>query len=496
MDEESILEYRRRFDKTIGLKEPIGNVSYKYFEINEEYLRSKQQELADSMLENSYVDDKTFLSSAFISYGFRLGSVFLNGKIECYTRQNGYFDNAIWTYNLDDVLNYETNEENLNSGSSNIIEWSINPGSNVDISDDVLRKMIVPLVNNLNRITPPGKTMNCICVLPPMSNKIEINGWPSLFSSMNVNRLKISVTNYGHLLRINEEDRAYVVLHQTDDSREYVIISAYEYIRGHNMCIGSVAFDVSDFDHQYLLNDIQPISFTIENDKREYCKGKNIIKENGWNYLQCKYPTLVGLNSFLGQHEASFGREMYKLVNSEKEANNEISKAIDGFIEQDSLSAFDISAHILAEPNLCNISLGDLVYITDRIQRDKRFEAVSITTGRHFELGSIKKFGPFVDMTNINMIPSNYSTFTWKLRDKRKKIVSYFSLSAQRNGENQIIESIIDHYKPCTTELIAEDLLYFYKNGEKPSAYFVAKVFMYLSQMDSIEIDSRNEIVF
>lgn len=54
---------------------------------------------------------------------------------------------------------------------------------------------------------------------------------------------------------------------------------------------------------------------------------------------------------------------------------------------------------------------------------------------------------------------------------------------------------MVYHFDHCSTTTVADELLYFYKDGEDPSAFFVAKVFMYLSQMNSLEIESRNELV-
>ena len=74
-------------------------------------------------------------SGALIFYGYRLGAVKLKGKNECFTRQGVYMDNAIWNYNLDEILDEETEDGNPDAGASHIIEWIINPGSNIDVAE-------------------------------------------------------------------------------------------------------------------------------------------------------------------------------------------------------------------------------------------------------------------------------------------------------------------------------------------------------------------------
>lgn len=237
MDEELIQKYLRRFDQAFSLLKIEGERKKCVIELNENYLRKKQKEFADRMLQNGSDDPDVFSSGALIFYGYRLGAVRLKGKNECFTRQGGYMDNAIWNYNLNEILDEETEDDNPDAGASNIIEWITNPGSNTDVAEAVIDKMIVPMVKNLCKITPPGKRTECTVVMPSISKDIEILDWSALFAGVKAKELKINIVNYGQLLRLDEDERQYILQYQTDGFREYIVVAAYEIIRGHNLSL-------------------------------------------------------------------------------------------------------------------------------------------------------------------------------------------------------------------------------------------------------------------
>ncbi len=496
MNEELIQEYLRRFDQAFSLLRHDGETSVWYIELTEEALRHNQQEFADRMLQDGSGDPEVFSLGALIFYGYRLGAVRLKGKNDCCTRQGGYMDNAIWRYNLDEILDKETEGDNLDASVSNIIEWTINPGSNIDVTENVIEKMIVPMVKQLCKIPPPGKRVECTIIMPPISGGIEIQDWSSLFVDINAKNLRINIANYSQLLKLNSNNRQYILQHQTDGHRDYVIVSAYEVIRGHNTCLGCMAFDINDSHNcQYMLLDVKPISLTIDNRQERYNKKERTEIQNGWEYLECKYPVSSGFNSFLGNHEASFGREMYKCSEIEGSIHPDIRAIKAVFHGNEALQVIEVCTRLIGEPNLYNIALGDLVYVANLLQRNKDFKIVSIRTTKNYKLGTYKQFNSLINTDKVSQIPSNYASFTWKIRDKRKALIPYFSLDAKKHSEREMIESIIDHFEHCTTDTVADELLYLYKNGEDPSAFFVAKVFIYLSQMNSLEIESHNEIV-
>ncbi len=165
------------------------------------------------------------------------------------------------------------------------------------------------------------------------------------------------------------------------------------------------------------------------------------------------------------------------------------------FLWGEAIQVKEICASVLEEENLYNISLGDLVYVANYLEKNKWFKCVSIGTIKEYKLGSHKVLDSLIDVSNLPGIPSNYNSIVWKLRDSRKRTISIFELNAEKHKTAQIVESIVRHFDQCTTEMLADELLYIYKAGVNASAFFVAKVFLYVSGMDSLVIDSRNEFV-
>ena len=100
-----------------------------------------------------------------------------------------------------------------------------------------------------------------------------------------------------------------------------------------------------------------------------------------------------------------------------------------------------------------------------------------------------------MDVSRLNQIPSNFNSITWIVRDKTKKTLDLFKLDANKHKINQMIESIVKHFDHCSTDIIANELLHLYKKDVDPSAFFVAEVFLYISKMDSLAIESRNEFI-
>ncbi len=447
MDKEIILEYLRRFDQTFSLLKNDNLLPTLYMDISAYDISNKQQEYADRLLQNGSPESDNFFSGALIFYGYRMGAVCLKGKTECITRQDGYKDNAVFSYSLDGILDAKTDENNPDSCASNIIDWIINPGSNTDISDSALGKMIIPMIKTLYKTSTPGKRTECNVVLPPVSVDIEVPDWTTFFSTLRVNNLLINIKNYGHLLNLKEHERQYILQHQTNHTREYVIVSAYEVIRGHNTCLGCLAFDVNNFDHKYILQDIKPITLVIDNRREQYERKKVQEHPNDWNYLPSKFPFYSGFNSFLATHSASFGKADYK-PSGIADVSYPISNAIKAvFRENEALQVVDICARLTGEQNLYNISLGDLVYIASILQRDRTFMEVSIETKKDYQLGTYKKFGNEINLNKLDSIPANYSSISWRIKDKRKKTIPYFDLKKANPTYIQIIESVVNYYR-------------------------------------------------
>ena len=497
MNEDTVQDYLARFDEYLGLIPKDDRSSVWFFELSEDALAERQQSLADLIHVYDGDDTDEFHMGCLIFYGYRLGTMRLDGKSICFTRQGGYKDKAIIKYDTDDILEYEIEETNNESNVSRLIQWIINPESNLEISDNIIKRMIVPMINNLSKVTPPGKKAYCKVILPPVSKDIEDQNWESLFSNITADNIQISISNYGQLLNIDDGDRSYFFIHQSDGTSEYVIISAYEIIRGHNTCIGSIAFDVNDDDNMFELHDFNEASIEINNRSRRYEKRRSEEEiVNHWHYVKGYFPASEGLLSYLGSHTVTFYREMYKISDFGSPNISPTVKAIKAvFKANEALQADEICARLFAESNTYNISLGDLAYVSNLLHKDSSFVPVLISTKKHYKLGTLSISGFSIDWSKFNNLPSNFSTITWKIRNINVKIKPYFYLDQKKHSLDEIILSIIDHFEHCTTATVAEELLYVYKNGEDPSALFAAKIFMYLSQMKAIEIESRNEVI-
>ena len=202
----------------------------------------------------------------------------------------------------------------------------------------------------------------------------------------------------------------------------------------------------------------------------------------------------------------TFHRELYKLLgnfdNSEHVMSHEMT--IEDTVLDDiktilsgnqALQISEIASLLLDEKQLQNISLGDVVFVASLLEKGREFNPVSINTTNFFELGTNKTFAKNVDMNDMPTIPANYATFTWKLKNKVTHPVPYFKLDGKKHNVTQMIQSIILHYDHCTTEDIATDLLFLQGVEKDPSAYYTAKVFMFLTTQDYVMVDSHNEVI-
>lgn len=491
MDESLRNAYIERFDRHFSLLKNKGETSYWVIELTEEDLQEHNENIAERVLHDDVDVDGVFRVGTFISYGYRVGAFRQKGINKCYTRQGGYHDNAVWKYDLNGVLDECEEVDNPDTAASRIIQWTIDPGSNIENSDAIIGKMIRPIMKNLLKITPPGKRTDCTVVLPPFSGDIEIRDWKKILGRMTETDLQVKITNYGHLLKIEEDERQYIIIYQTDGYKEFVIISAYELIRGHNACIGSLAYDISDGDKCYQLKDVKPVSVTVDFQEEIFSKKEQDI-ELDWKYLKCKYPVNEGFVSFLSKNPVSFGRELYKRNNSDIEGDDDRGEVINVFAGNKALDVYEVCGILQNETNLYNVSLGDLVYVASFLQNSKKVNKVSVKTSSKFKLGTSTELPVQVDMNKLPLIPCNYGSFSWRIKDKQKRIVPYSEIKIENHNEIQIIESIIEHFDHCTTDIIADELLYMYKKAVEPSAFFAAKVFIFLSQIKSIEIESRN----
>lgn len=481
----------KKFNGYFSLKKP-SKYTVDFIELDKSALEKVQQSYADMLL-RIHNDDKEESFGFIVFYGYRLGALRIKGENECYSKQIGYKDETILPYDLSDILDKADFNENMDVAASDAIEWLINPEDSTEYAEDVFRKMTVPVINSMCKSIPTGRQPKCTIVLPPFSATINQVDWSEIFSKVRMGNLKINLTNYSYLYRPEEGERKYIFQHQTDGKREYVILSAYEEKAGKIICCGSLAFDAFDLSKQYKLQEVTPLSFHKEPKKEKMLPKKAQDENRTWKYCECKYPINIGFNSFLSSHEASFDLVTYVLAQRIEEMRSEELAIKELFGLNESVPVSSVCARLLKEKNLYNIALGDMVYVANILEQSSNFQSTMLGTKHKYALGMDKNFAADVDISTFCNLPSNYSTFEWKLRESYKQTVDYFELDGDKHSERQIIESIVNHYRPCTTAMVAEDLLYSTGNKDVPNALYTAKVFMVMSKMDSLVIDSHLE---
>lgn len=495
IEQELLEEYINRYNKRFGLPGEGYLTTYEFIDIDSESFDDIKSDIANLIINECKLRDKESVKQhfgVFSSYGLSLAIMELKGNSECITHQEGFRDEAIISKNLDEFLNIETNEENPKAFVSNIVSWCINPESNIDISDDIWRSLLFQPIKTIGRTMLPGKTPEIIVIVPYVSKELDYPDWKDMFSTLKIKNVDITLMDYGHICGVNELERKYIVQYQSDGIREYIIVAAYERIRGKISCIGILAFDVEKNDKEYELKSISETAFNI-NWKPEKYKKEDIQKlVSDCHMIDSKFQAGSGFNSFLGSHTISFLRQMYRVVGT---TSSEIQDIANVYMAGEALQAIEVCSRILTESDLYNISLEDAVAVANRMEHSKCFGKTGVATGHVARLGTYKGVAKAVDLSKLRSIPANYATITWKLKDRKKKTVPYERLEIGKYSEREILESIVQYYEPATTENIAEDLLYLANKSvdTDPSAFFAAKIFLVLMSMESLVIDSRHE---
>lgn len=497
MQEEKIKRYIEQFNELLEIPNNKQDITILELPLASDKLKCYQSEFERRFFANGNLhnDSKNVLSSvAMILYGFRLGAVLNSGRFECITRQSGFEDKAVFPFNLNEYLNIQDSDE-VEKAVESIIHWIINPESNKDITATVFNKMVGNIVKLLCRSIPPNKLHSCTVIFPPYSVDLEPPSWNEILSDTGISSdVSIKFADYGELLTLSDSERSYICFTYTGEEQEYIIISAYEVIRGQNACVGSLAFDITDNESFYVLRNNKTETVILTAQDHIFTKKKKAeTVERSWEYVACKLGRIPGFYSFCGQHGPRFAENKYLLTDQN---DSEIPDSIrDAFIDKKVLDIFGICSLIMHEQYAQKISLGDMVYIADIIEKNPVFKNVDLYTGKDIGLGTKSTFPDSLSSAKYESIPSNYYDFKWKLKSNNIKLIPYFDLSVKKHSTKQIFESIIAYYDHCTTDKVASDYLYLAGIKEEPTIYFTVKVFGYLSSMKSIEVESKNMVI-
>ena len=469
-----------------------------------------------------YSEDK-IACGIFASYGFRLYAATIGNEIELLTHQEGYNDSPIFPYRVDDIIDYskehdsytkseESREKEFLKASSILLEWSINPQSNIDILPEVLLKILVPAIKRIRKsIINKRPVINIL--IPPFSRDFTSSenyegdvsdsyfDFNEILKSSEFEDIEINIQDYSSLISLKGNERKYLVIHHTDESDDYLVFSVFENIRGHKECIGCVA--IHNNEKKYIL---QPYKQELIFDKQASIllnKSKRDVIIH-FSSIENKFPVLTTCNSFLGTHTTSFIDNEYILRNTIPTGNKEIDRIVSLFYGIKSMSVAEICARYLEEPNLYNIALGDMVYIAILLeQHEEVFQSSTLKLNRKDRIVPVQNT-EFIHYKSemLANLPSNFARIGWKINFVQKFEIIPYQKIGYKSELKQIAESIIKHSDDCTTDDVIEEYQFIHTKDKKaaihnvPSAMSAAKMFVELINIDSIAINYCKDMMF
>lgn len=359
--EDCINEYKKYF-KIEETEETIYKVL-----LNEKELLEESQKYANKITKTNTSEEK-FSIGALIMYGYRIGAYIERNKSVCLERQNGYKSTPIYSYNVDSILNVKTISED--ASLDELVNWIINPGSNLEIVDEVFKQMVSPVVKMLSRITPQNKKINLQLFIPPFSKLIEFNKWNELLSKYFDNKTEISIMNYGSLLELEKNKRSYIIMYTGENENSKIIISAYELLRGKPLCLGTLAFDLYS-NNIFELHNVNEYTFEKDETHQELIRKNNAIEvKDVLKPLKLNYEKIIGYKSFLANHPSGFYDERFQYT----EEDDELNPVLDSIKLYQSISPIDVCIKNINETNINHISLGDVMYISDIMEKNPCFK--------------------------------------------------------------------------------------------------------------------------
>ena len=458
----------------------------------------------------------------FVSYGLRLYAATIGEEVELLTHQDGYNDTPIFSYRVDDILDYSTehdftveeeSEESL-VASSVLLNWSINPQSNIDILPEILSKMVLPSIKRVKKSIAVGNRPVINILLPPFSKDFtSVDNYEGeadetslditqILEDSHFEDMELNFLDYSPLVELNGDERKYLAIYHSDGKNEFLVFSVFENIRGHKECLGCIAININTQENFIL--QIYKQEYEIDKIDSLALENKRDVNSIQFSPVESKLPIPASCSSFLGVHTTSFMDNEYILRSEEKTGNKEIDKIISLFSGTKSMSVAEICARFVGEPNLYNIALGDMVYIAILLdQHDEVFQSSTLKTKRKDRVTPVQNT-EFIhyDSNMLPHLPSNFARIGWKLSSVgRLRLVPYQKIG-YKLSLRQITESIVNHYDDCTTDDVIDEYLFIHTKNKKiavhnvPNAISAAKMFIEMINIDSIAINFCNEKVY
>lgn len=470
--------------KEIGYK----NIKYQTIINDIDFYESHCDEFLSRILntfENLDEKKKQYWTS-IVGYEYFYSGYKKNSENRICNCQSGFHSKIIDSYNIKSVFNDEINKNDF-------VKWCIYPEGNVSVDEHVFDKTTHSVINSIGRNLNPRKKVEYIMVIPPFSK--QLNFEPSIYHKKNEKYLNkgdsIYYTNYSSLLDSFERDELYFqyILEKREDGSFYLIVSSYEKSRGKILCNGILGFD-SDTPNTEEMSNIEQTTIVIENGFSLSKDSKSI--QNQTVFYECQenvLPILESYTSFLATHSDGFFEKGYR-------ANGIITELVnkDFMLNKgDQFTPQQIYINNFGREDISKIPLGDMISISNAVEKNYLCSKTDITNNKDFTLGTLKNIERKINFHDLLSIPSNYSQINWKLRNENEDIKDYWNLPEEHSIDD-FIKSLLKKNGSNTTEDIAEELLYDVRNvqNEIPSALFVSSLFLYLSQMKNIECRIRS----
>lgn len=506
MNSEQIYNYIQQYNAHFELPDSMSSkerIECDYIELVPDDIIRFSDNHSESISRDWTNSSFPYPGSILIFYNYQMIAGQVKGRAEFLTEQKGMKEDKYFFRNTDDLLNVLCDESSDNTSICNLIQWMIKPQGNSDFVSQIFKRLIVSGIKRHCR-SISGNSSNCIVYIPPFSKGTTIPNWNDILESISFDDidLNISFKDLGSLIQCKPEHTHYLMFHAEDKNREYLLISAY---RNDVHCIGSLAFDIKQSANIEELQ-IIPTFTTSPEHKNGHSPVDTAVSIQSTKKMltpiKCRYTVEDNLYSFLSNNGASYFRKTYKMKetdlrssNGQETTHSVINQIQKVFSANRELQVIDICAKLLNTSELSEISCGDVTYIAAVLEQAKNH---FVETGVSIHKKASTQFGAYggikMDYRKIFNLPSNFSEITWKLT---RGVIPIDYKSIKRNNIktfhlNQVILSTIDHYDNCTAENVASDLLALYMPDLdiEPSAFFTAKVFLYLSAMQETQIKS------
>ena len=506
MDEEIVKEYIRRFNQKYRLTQSFVVSDIDYVELSPAGIDSFSKGCCEKIATDLAASPADTPGALLFFDNYLMAARRKGSSLEYLTKQMGMRDVSQIPISVDNLLEgiHHTNEFDW---LGNFVSWAVNPAENSDLSTKIFKRLLSKGIRfYCERIT--DNETECTVYMPPFSSKIIFPNWENILKEISPDiPVNLNMKDFGSLIEHPIGKTHYLVFHkpaiQIEDKQdattlEYYIVSAYRTeLNGLTHCLGCITFDVDAYDKIYEMRTFPDTVIQMKKLKAKP-KEKNVHEScsaRALPHLKSHFQIDDSLYPFLDSSTDSFIRKTYRLGNHSGSSDEFLQKMRKKYEGNRELEISDLCVEMTGINDLSQISLGDAAYLA----RKTRLEAVRqvfVETGLSMHNSKDAYFGGCNiiqhDLDNVLELPANFAEATWKLGQKihaveygviKRKNISKFTLE-------QVIEAIVAHNDNCTASDVALDLLYFYGGSDdmEPSALFTAKIFIHLSQMDTVRL--------